>query len=127
MKPRLRQHFPAHKDQYRRNAGIEITEIWHSTRQKKIECAQPQNRADVRCVDDERVSRDSKDGWNGIHGKNQIRGFQHEQRKKERSRHSVPILLDEESLMTVWRDGENPASPTQDRILLKMKITVAQP
>src|SRR5260370_31802261 len=47
MEPRLREHFAAHKHQYRGNAGIEITEIWQSPSQKEIECAQPQNFAGV--------------------------------------------------------------------------------
>ena len=66
--------------------------------QRKVKGAQAKDGEDVRRVDQERVGCDGKDRWHGIHRKNQVGRFDHDQRQEQGRCKQHPIPLYEKRL-----------------------------
>lgn len=78
------KHFATDKDQHQCEPKLEVFKVSHGPRQKKIKRAKPQDGKDIGGENDEWITSHTKNGRNGIHRKNQVRGFDHHQYQRQR-------------------------------------------
>src|SRR5205823_6589577 len=89
---------------------------------------QTENREDIGCVHDERVTGDGQDGWNRIDGEDQVGGFNDQKREEKWRRHGPTFAAYEEVVsFKVRGNGKEPAKNPQDQILVGVDIGFAVP
>src|SRR5437016_6187925 len=89
----------------------------------KVERAQSEDREDIGGIHDEGVASDRQDRGNGIHSEDEVGGFDHQQRHKERSCHPALLALHEEvAAFEVRSNRKEPSENFQNQILVRMNI-----
>src|ERR1041385_9509229 len=83
--------------------------------EQKIERAQPKDGKDIRCVDDETISRDAKNGWNRIDRENQVSNFDHDQHQQQQRPDALAIDFSKEfSALIMPHDGNESRHPADN-------------
>src|ERR1700722_10644951 len=104
-----RDHFCADENYYGGEALVEEAETREDVGEGEIERAQAEDGEDVGRIDDEGVSRDGQDCGDGVHGEDDVHGFQGHQREKQRRSVPFAVLADKEFLAVVvahyWKES----------------------
>src|SRR5258705_11482119 len=82
-------------------------EFFHNSRQQKVEGSQPEDRKNVRRIDDKSIGSDAKDRRNRINRKNQIGHFHHNQHEKQQSAYALAVDFSEELSLFVMTYDRN--------------------
>src|ERR1700733_1146497 len=121
MMVRVEQHFDADKNEDGGHANIEMAKIAERASQQEIHRTQAENGENVRGKNDEGVLGHGKDGGHGIHGKNQIGGFDEQQRQRERGQEEPAVNPHKEfPAVEIFGNGKKAAGQAQDEIFFRL-------
>ena len=91
------RHLEPHEDQYDRQPVAQHVEPVHGAAQQEVHGAQPENREDVRGIDDQRLARHGENRRHRIHREHHVRGFEQQQHHEQRGRMADAIDTLEET------------------------------
>src|SRR5579862_7561116 len=102
-------HFCAYENYDGGEALMEEAEAGEDVGKREIEGPQAEDGEDVGRIDDEGVARDGQDGGDGVHGENNVHGFEGHKREKKRGGVPFCVFADEEFLAVVvahyWKES----------------------
>ena len=107
------QHFGGGEEEDRGQAEVQETQTLEHAGEQKEERAQTHDGQDIRCVGDEGVASDRKDGGDGVEGKDDVGDFDGDEREEKHGDHGGAALADEEDVGAVRNgvDAGHPADP----------------
>ena len=73
-----KNHLDADETEHESEAGSQVNKTVHQTGEQEVERPQAENRANIRCINNERVTRDSEDRGDRIDRKDQVCDLDHD-------------------------------------------------
>src|SRR5439155_5840156 len=120
---RVQDHFHAGENQDEREAHFQVTEITNGARQHKVKRAQAENRKNIGREHNKGLRGHRENRRDGIQGKNQVGGFNHQQDQGQRREGSLALPYRSELVaVQVRRDGIKLPRQAHDAVFLRLHV-----